>query len=96
MTLEFSAPRRTMDKAVDVLAEVLHEPLFPDNLWQREVKRQQSILKERLSSPVKCGFDLASQMLYGEHPYAGNGYGTEAGIEKISADAGRKYFSQMC
>ncbi len=96
MTLDFSAPRRSMDKAVGVLAEILHEPLFPDEAWQREIGRLQGVIKERQSSPVKYGFEKGLKMLYGDHPYGSSGYGSSESIGGITGAAGKKWFANMC
>ena len=96
MTLEFSAPRRRMDQAVNLLAQILHEPSFPDEAWHREQMRYVSVLKERGNRPEKLAFDIAGKMLYGDHPYAGSGFGSAETIQSVSPEQGRAFFKRCC
>lgn len=95
LIIEFSAPKRSMDKAVALLAEVLHAPEFPDAAWEREKQRHISVLKERAASPVKKAFDAATGLLYGRHPYAGGGYGEGETFGALTPDDGRAFFQKM-
>ena len=96
LTLEFSAPRRRMDQAVNLLAQILHAPCFPAEAWHREQMRYVSILKERSNRPEKLAFDTAGKMLYGTHPYAASGYGSVENICNISPEQGREFFKSCC
>lgn len=96
LTLEFSSPRRSMDQAVGVLAEILHAPRFPEAAWAREKNRQLNLIRERENNPVQCAFNAASEMLYGVHPYADGGYGTAETLTNLERNAGAEAFSRWC
>ena len=90
--LEFSVPRRNVDRAVALIAEILHSPQFGADAWEREKARQLSLLRERESTPLKRALDAASRMMYGAHPYADGGFGTIDGVAALSPEDGREWF----
>ena len=95
MIVEFSAPRKKMDSAVALMADILHEPLFESRIWEREKIRLLNSLYERNSNPVKAAFDRASSLLFKDHPYRNSGQGNIADIQNLTPESGRNFYSRM-
>ncbi|MBS0309556.1 MAG: insulinase family protein [Proteobacteria bacterium] len=68
------------ERAVALLARLLAQPSFPDDLLQRDKTRSIAALKEALTKPEVIASRTFSQALYGTHPYA-----RESSVESISA-----------
>ena len=77
-TLSNAAER---DAALDILARVLQQPLFPDAVLTREKMRLIASLKEAETKPEHLAEKAFGKAVFGVHPY---GWQTEvADIEKI-------------
>ncbi len=77
-TLSNAAER---DAALDILARVLQQPLFPDAVLTREKMRLIASLKEAETKPEHLAEKAFGKAVFGAHPY---GWQTEvADIEKI-------------
>ena len=65
-------------------ARVLAYPAYPARVWEREVQRSGSFLRESLTRPAVVAGRAFNQALYGSHPY---GFElTEASLARISPD----------
>jgi predicted Zn-dependent peptidase len=94
VNIEFTA--RTTDRALDVLAAVLHKPTFP----AEEFKKVQSQYADRARSS-KDNPRMAMMQYFGpfvypaSHPYARPLFGDENVIGKLTLDDVKAFFSRM-
>ncbi|MBR7130573.1 MAG: insulinase family protein, partial [Lentisphaeria bacterium] len=96
LVLEFSAPAGSMNKAVDLLVEILSSPAFESSAVEREKKRWLEIIKERAANPVRAALDRGMQLLYGEHPYAFSKCGKIADVAALSREDIVAFFRRCC
>ena len=82
ITLSFSAPRRKMNMAVALIAEMLRSPKFEKEAVDREIFRALEVVKNVEYNPSRKAYSQALKNLYGDHPYA---YGKLGKMEDISA-----------
>ncbi len=66
-TLSSQAER---DTAVELLARILAQPSFPQDILARDKARAISAIKESLTKPESIADREFSRLMYGEHPYA--------------------------
>jgi len=79
--------KRSLDKSLDILADVLQNPAFPE----AELERQRGIALGRLeqvrNEPNALAALAAAATLYGdEHPYGRPQYGTAKGLKSITRE----------
>ena len=92
LTLEFSAPRRRISKAVNLICAMLAEPGFDEKVIKREKVRLQEIIFERQFNPVKSAGDRAVKLLYGKHPYASSRCGNAEDLSGITREELMEFF----
>ncbi|MDQ1362973.1 MAG: zinc protease, partial [Pseudomonadota bacterium] len=59
-----------LQPALDTLEKILNKPDFPQDAWQRELKRLQFAVKAKQQSPAAIAEDAFYKAIYGDHPYA--------------------------
>lgn len=72
---------------IDTLAEVLTEPVFPDDAILREAASQRSALEESLEDPLSTGFRQLRQAIFGEQGYGLDLLGSTASQAAWTRDA---------
>lgn len=81
-------------KGLEVLADVLRNPTFPD----REVALEKTSLiagiKAEEEQPTSVARNLVRERLFGNHPYALRNLGTTAAVEGLTADQLRAFHSE--
>lgn len=80
-TLSSAAQR---GKALDIMARVLQQPVFPDTILAREKARLISALKEAETRPESIADKAFQRAVFGAHPYALPVSGEIASVEKIT------------
>lgn len=75
---------RSLEPALAVFAQILQQPSFPDDSFQR--LREQSLLSLRrvAQSPAATVSKAFYESLYGNHPYAHSPRGDESGLTVLS------------
>lgn len=68
------------DTAISLLARLIAQPEFPQDLLARDKARMVSSIKESLTKPQAIASRTFAQLLYGRHPY-----GAEPTVESIEA-----------
>ncbi|MBE6364336.1 MAG: insulinase family protein [Lentisphaerae bacterium] len=96
ITVGFSAPKRKMNRAMELLCSLFKEPHFAADAVEREKNRCLESVYERAAVPVRAAFDRASRLLYGSHPYAYRKTGKVEEIEKIDRQMLLEYFGDCC
>ena len=84
VTLRTLSHQEQLRESIELLATILGEPIFPENVIAREVGMAKSSLRERNSRPGSIASKNFYAELFGEHPYRSNGSGTEESITSIS------------
>ncbi|HET7831936.1 MAG TPA: pitrilysin family protein [Gallionella sp.] len=72
------------NKALDIMARVLQQPLFPEEILKREKARIIAALKEAETKPESIASKAFQKAVYGTHPYALQVPGEVATVEKIT------------
>lgn len=70
MVLRTLSSPNEADRAIQIMARVLAQPAFPDDLLQRDKKRAISGIRESLTQPDTIAARAFMEALYGTHPYA--------------------------
>jgi predicted Zn-dependent peptidase len=65
----FVVPATEIDRALDVMREVLHEPSFPPEEVVKEKAHVLASLESRRDAIFNLAYDHFNKALYGDHPY---------------------------
>jgi len=85
-----NALKANLDKSLDIWADVILHPVFPQSDFAREQKRQIAAIEQEKSQPVRMGIRVLPELVYGKgHPYAEplSGTGDEASVKSITRDS---------
>ncbi len=85
---------RYLTPALDGLRQVLTQADFPEDAFQRELKRMQISVKAREQSPAALASEAFNKAVYGDHPYATPISGTKASLDKITLADIRAFYKQ--
>lgn len=72
--------RSEREQALLMLARLLAQPSFPDELFRRDKARTLAAIRESLTKPESIGSKAFWRLAYGTHPYA-----AEATVESVDA-----------
>ena len=84
MSLRTLSSATERDKALDIMARVLQQPLYPEAILAREKARVIAALKEDETKPDSIADKAFHKAVYGAHPYALPVPGDVASVEKIT------------
>ena len=79
--------KSTMDKSLDIYADLILHPAFPEKEFQRLQKERLAGIRREKVTPVPSALRIVPTLLYGQgHPYAVpfTGTGTEAAVSKMT------------
>ena len=79
----------TMDKALDVYADLILHPAFPQKEFDRLQKDRLAVIRREKVQPQSMALRVVPQLLYGKgHPYSVpfTGTGTEAAVSKLTRE----------
>jgi zinc protease len=83
-----------LDKALEVYADVLTNPVFPEKEFERLRKQRTTSLMQQKDQPTTIANNVFSHILYGEnHPYGVNPAGTEASLKAMTTADLKKFYS---
>jgi len=85
-----SALKANLDESLDVFADVILNPSFPEKEFERLQKEQLAGIKQEKASPRTMGLRVFPRILYGENHAYGNpltGSGTEESVSSLTRDA---------
>lgn len=87
--------RRYLDKAIEIMADVVSHPKFR----QEDIDQERSIILDEIargeSSPFKSLRDTVFQTAFSAHPYRFPVEGTPASVKKITKDMISDYYSRL-
>src|SRR5439155_22244574 len=91
MTL--NALTKHLDRALDVFADVLTNPTFPQKEFERLRKQRLTSLIQQRDQPVAIANIAYSHILYGDsHPYGNNPTGSEGSLKAMTVDDLSKFY----
>ena len=73
-------------KAVELLSDIVMNPVFPEQELEKEKSMTLAGIKSRKDTIFNVAVDLLMENLYGKHPYARLTVGTEESVNKITRD----------
>jgi len=83
-----------LDRALPVMADVVMNPTFPPNDFERIRKQRLTQLIQQKDQPVTIANNSYAHILYGaNHPYGNNPSGTETSLKAMTADDLKKFYS---
>ncbi len=75
---------RYLNVAIESLKQVLTQPDFPQDAYQRELNRMKISVKARKQSPSALASKAFNEAVFGEHPYAQPSSGTRESLEAMT------------
>lgn len=85
---------RYLKVAIDSLRQVLTQPDFPQDAYQRELNHMKVSVKARQQSPSALASEAFNKAVFGEHPYAFPSSGTKESLERMTLDAVRAFYKK--
>ena len=85
---------RYLSVAIDGLKQVLTQPDFPQEAFQRELNRMKVAVKARQQSPSALAGEAFNKAVFGDHPYASPTSGTKESLEKLTLDDVVNFYKQ--
>lgn len=85
--VSLSALRKTLDASLDLFAEVVLTPTFPEHEFRRLQQLQLDAIRREKMSPIQAALRVFPLYLFGEgHPYANpySGAGTEESVSRLT------------
>ena len=89
-TIGISALKENLDASLDIFADIILNPAFPDNELERLRKMRIARIQQEKTQPVGLAIRVFPKLLYGEgHAYSMplTGSGTEESVMRISRDS---------
>lgn len=89
-TIGISALKENLDASLDIFADIILNPTFPDNELERLRKMRIARIQQEKTQPVGLAIRVFPKLLYGEgHAYSMplTGSGTEESVRRISRDS---------
>ena len=96
-TVALSALTKNLDASLDLFAEVILSPTFPEKEYSRVQKLQLDAIRREKASPTSAALRVFPEYLYGaKHPYGNpySGTGTEASVNAISVGDLKKFHEE--
>ncbi|HEU0038130.1 MAG TPA: pitrilysin family protein, partial [Verrucomicrobiae bacterium] len=93
-SVNLSTLTATLDRALDVYADVILNPSFPETDFKRRQKQLIAAIQQERTEPVSMALRVFPKILYGSSHAYGNpltGSGTEASIEKMTRADMKKF-----
>lgn len=88
--VSLNALKANLDKSLDIWADVVLNPSFPQADFEREQKRQMAAIQQEKSEPMTMATRVLAGLIYGKgHAYAGplTGSGYEATVKSITRES---------
>lgn len=88
-TVRLSALKSKLDPSLDLFADIILNPAFPDSDFKRQQKLQLAAIQREQSTPIQMGLRVFPGLLYGPGHAYGNpltGSGTAASVEKMTRE----------
>ncbi|HUN65632.1 MAG TPA: pitrilysin family protein [Bacteroidota bacterium] len=84
---------RYLDKALEIYADVVVHPVFPEKDFSRLKKQRLASLLQQHDQPTAIANNSFNFILYGgSHPYGNNPMGTEQSVQSMTIDDLKKFY----
>ncbi len=83
-----------LNSAIESLKQVLTQPDFPQDAYQRELNRMKVAVKARQQSPSALAGVAFNKAVFVDHPYASPTSGTKESLEKLTLDDIQKFYKK--
>jgi zinc protease len=84
---------RHLDKALEIFADVVVNPVFPEKDFNRLKKQRLAGLLQQHDQPTAIANNAFNYILYGtEHPYGNNPMGTEQSVQTMTVEDLQKFY----
>lgn len=84
MSLRTLSSREERSQALDILARLIAQPIFPEAVLEREKARLLARIKEADTRPDTIASVTFYQLLYGEHPYSQRSSGDASTVQRLT------------
>ena len=85
---------RYLSVAIESLTQVLTQPDFPQDAYQRELRRMKVSVKARQQSPAALAGEAFNKAVFGNHPYALPTSGTKESLQAMSLEDVKAFYKQ--
>jgi zinc protease len=82
------------DRLLDILADVLAEPVFPQDVLERERESQLAAIRADEAQPYMVARSILRRSVYRDHPYAHNVLGTVASVARLTQSDLREMYER--
>src|SRR6185436_10044960 len=86
VTVGLAVLRRDLTLGLDLLAEMLREPAFPEDEWRRTVGEIQAAIRRADESPESVAGRELAPLLFPGHPYAHPVLGTAESVATLTRE----------
>jgi zinc protease len=86
LTVSLSVLRKDLGLGLDLLAEVVLSPSFPEDEFTRKVAQTQAAIKRSEEDPGTVASRALARLVFGSHPYAQPVEGTQESVARITRD----------
>ncbi|MBI5166818.1 MAG: insulinase family protein [candidate division NC10 bacterium] len=83
-TVDLTVLKKDLDLGLELLADVLLRPTFPEEELKRKVREIQAAIKRKKEEPGEVAQKAFSEMVFGVHPYGRPVEGTEESLGRIT------------
>ena len=93
-SVSLSALKSNLDASLDIYADVILNPAFPESEFERLQKQQLAAIQQEKASPVQMALRVLPQYMYNEGHAYGNPYtgsGTEQSVSSMRTDDLKKF-----
>jgi zinc protease len=85
-TVSLTVLRKDLDLGLDILSDILINPIFPEDEIGRKIKETKAAIEKQKDEPsVVAGKDFA-RLLFGDHPYGRPAEGVPESLDRITRD----------
>ncbi|MGH7428616.1 MAG: M16 family metallopeptidase [Candidatus Methylomirabilaceae bacterium] len=84
--LDLTLLKKDLSKGLELLADVLLRPSFPDGEIARKVQELKAALRKRQEDPGEVAREAFDELVFGNHPYGRSLEGSEASLSAITRD----------
>lgn len=97
VTVSLNTLMRHLDKAVEIFADVVVNPTFPESEFKRLQQQRLAAIQREKSDPNGVALRVLPRLMFGaDHPYAVplSGNGDEAGVAALTRDDLQRFYAQ--
>ncbi len=95
-TVSLTTLARHLERGMDLFADVILNPSFPDKDLSRLKRERLAQLKARVDDPEQIATDVFPRLIYGlDHPYGRPQLGTAASVQSLTRDDAVAFYKKI-